>query len=106
MLGSDRRRGSGNVNHGLRTCCQRRRDGLGRNCRSVFLERRKLGFFDRRRRLENVRDMGNINVAQFRGCATWHWLDLPEVIGNNAGKSFLFIGPGVIRQFRGPLQIV
>lgn len=76
------------------------------NRRSVFLERRRLGFFDRRRRLENVRDMGIFNVARLRSCATLHWLELPEVIGNNAGESFLFIGPGVVRQFRGPLQIV
>jgi hypothetical protein len=79
---------------------------MGWNCRSVFLERRRLGFFDRRRRLEDVRDMDNFNVARLRGCTALHWLELPEVIGNNAGESFLFIGPGVDRQFRGPLQIV
>jgi hypothetical protein len=79
---------------------------MGWNCRSVFLERRMLGFFDRRRRLENVCDMGHFNVARLRGCTTLHWLKLSEVIGNNAGESFLFIGPGVNRQFRGPLQIV
>jgi hypothetical protein len=109
------------------------------NCRIVFLERRRLGFFNRRRRLENVRDMGHFNeinvvrlrgctsrlrffnrrmglenvrdmrhfnVARLRGCTTLHWLELSEVISNNAGESFLFIGPGVDRQFRGPLQIV
>ena len=35
-----------------------------------------------------------------------HLLKLPDVIGGNAGKSFLFIGSGVGRRFRGPLGIV
>jgi hypothetical protein len=79
---------------------------MGWNCRIVFLERCRRGFFNRRRGLENVRDMGQFNVARLRGCTTLHWLELSEVIGNNAGESFLFIGPRVNRQFRGPLQIV
>ena len=102
--------GSGHMRHGLvsSSCCfrGRLRDWMGRNSCSMFFKKRRRGFFDRRRGLENVHDVCDFNVAQLRGYASLHWLELSEVIGSNAGESILFIGPGVDRQFRGPLQIV
>ena len=102
--------GSGHMRHGLvsSSCCfrGRLRDWMGRNSCSMFFKKRRRGFFDRRRGLENVHDVCDFNAAQLRGYASLHWLELSEVIGSNAGESILFIGPGVDRQFRGPLQIV
>jgi hypothetical protein len=88
-------------------CHHRRRFvRLGCDCCGMRFERRRFGVCERSRRLKNARDMGSFNVAQLDACFGLHLLKLPDVIGSNAGKSFLFIRSGVGRRFRVPLRIV